>query len=416
MALSYRLVTAALLLFVAACSQLPARTGGTNHLTPQAFGTPQNDEIFDLASYSGGVYAVGKTGGSLYAASRGSSDAFITKIGSDKRTLWSRQFGTSGDDRVSRVVTDSSSNVYVFGSTTGDLTRPNRGGSDFFLRKYSASGRTLWTLQFGLETNDTPLDLVTTSKGVYVVGQSAGKGFFLYRYNFGGGTWWKRQLRTASSASSSPSFSLDSAGNVYVSGTTTNVPVPDLPGETGSDIRLEKFSGSGARLWTKVYNFSYEDYAAQIVAHGSSVFLLASVYEFRDDNSTYALYNFSGNGELNRSTYLGPDDSYDLQLSNDVRLDADGSGIYTDTLTDYYRTNDPDMPNERTLKRYRLDGTLVWERGGWTQVGTPTAVAERGTGEVYVGGYTGSAYNPDAPSDALLVKLSAATGATVWSK
>lgn len=371
MALFYRPVTAALLLLVAACSQLPARTGGTNHLTPQAFGTPQNDEIFDLAGYSGGVYAVGKTGGALYAANRGSSDAFITKIGSDKRTLWSRQFGTSGDDRVSRVVTDPSSNVCVFGSTTGDLAHPNRGGSDFLLRKYSPSGRTLWTLQFGLETNDTPLDLVTTSNSVYVVGRSAGKGFFLYRYNVGGGTWWKRQLRTASSASSSLSFSLDSAGDVYASRTITSVPVPDLPGETGSDIRLEKFSGSGARLWTKVYNFSYEDYAAQIVAHGSSVFLLASVYEFRDD-SAYALYNFSGNGELNRSTYLGPDDSYGLQLSNDLRLYADGSGIYTDTLTDYYRTNDPDRPSERTLKRFRLSGTLVREQRGWTQAGTPT--------------------------------------------
>lgn len=412
MAPSYRLVAAALLLLVTACSQLPARTGGTNNLTPQAFGTPQNDEIFDLASYSGGVYAVGNTTGSLYAANRGSSDAFITKIGSDKRTLWSRQFGTPGSDRASHVATDAGGNVYVFGNTTGNLARTSGGGTDFLLRKYSAAGNVVWTRQFGLETNDTPLDLVSTRDSVYALGSSAGKGFFVYRYNFSGGTWWKRQLRTSLE---SPELSLDAAGNVYVAATVEGE-VVDVGFELQTyDIRLEKFSGGGALLWARVYDFSENDIAYQVVAHGGRVFVLANRYYFSDDDSAYVLYAFSGAGDLERAQALALNNSYDQQLSNSLRLFIGGSGIYTDTLTDYERLNDPDKPDERTLRRFRLDGTPVWEKD-FLAFGTTTAVAERGTGEVYVGGYTGSAYNPAVPSNALLLKLSAATGATVWSK
>ena len=406
----YRLLAAALLLTVAACSQVP--DDPTAALSPQAFGTPQNDEVLDLTRYSGGVYAVGNTKGSLYAANQGNTDVFITKIGSDKRTVWSRQFGNTGDDGVSKVATDGGGNVYVFGSTTGSLARTNRGGTDFFLRKYSSAGNVVWTLQFGLETNDTPIDLVTTSNSVYVVGSSAGKGFFLYRYTFSGNTYWKRQLRTSLE---SPSISLDAAGDVYMTDTVDGQ-VIDVGFERRTyDIRLEKFSGGGALLWTRVYDFSEDDFAYQLVAHGGKVFLLANRYYVSDDDSAYVLYVFSDTGNLDRRQGLGLNDSYDQQLSNELRLFVDGSGIYTDTFTRYNQSTRPDMPDERVFRKYRSDGSLAWEKD-LLSFGTMTAVAERGAGEVYVGGYTGSAYRPAAQSDALLVKLNAGTGATVWNK
>lgn len=406
----YRLLAAALLLTVAACSQAPKTK--TAALAPQAFGTLQNDELLDVASYSGGVYAVGNTRGSLYAANRGNTDVFITNTSSDKRTVWSRQFGTAADDRVSDVKTDSSGNVYVFGNTAGNLARTNRGGTDFFLRKYGGAGNVVWTLQFGLETNDTPIDLVTTANSVYVVGSSAGKGFFLYRYTLAGNTWWKRQLRTSLE---SPLISLDAAGNVYLADTVAG-PVIDVGFDVQTyDIRLEKFSGGGALLWTKVHDVSEDDFAYQLIAHGGKVFLLANRYYFSDDDSAYVLYVFSDTGNLDRGQTLDLNGSYDQQLNNDLRLVVDGSGIYTDTFTRYDESTRPDMPDERSLKRYRFDGSLVWEKDFLT-FGTMAAVAERGAGEVYVGGYSGSAYNPTVQNDALLVKLNAGTGATVWNK
>lgn len=410
MTLFYRFAALALLFAVAACSRVPD-SGQTADLSPQAFGTPQDDEILALTSYSGGVYAVGSTSGSLYAANKGSGDVIVTKVGSDKRTVWSRQFGTPGLDWASHVATDAGGNVYVFGSTGGRLARDLRGASDFFLRKYSAAGVVVWTLQFGLETGDYPADLVTTKNSVYVVGESAGKGLFLYRFNLNGGIWWKRQLRVPNT-SSGPHLTLDSAGNAYVAGEVEGVYEPDIG--TNTDIKLLKFSGAGALLWDRTYDYSYDDSVYELSAQGDSIFLLGGTYEFADDDSSYALYRFSGNGDRNWGIYLGPANSNDLKLDAVITLHVDGSGFYTDTFIRYDRTFRPD-PDERLLKRYRFDGSLAWERD-WTAFGGSTAVAERGAGEVYVGGYDGDGNTPATPNDAYLLKLNVATGATVWRK
>lgn len=408
----YRLAAAALLLAVAACSQSPSPGLDVSaNLTSQAFGTPQDDEILALASYSGGVYAVGSTRGSLYAANEGSGDIIVTKVGSDKRTVWSRQFGTPGLDWASHVATDAGGNVYVFGSTGGRLARDLRGASDFFLRKYSASGGIVWTLQFGLETGDYPVDLVTTGNSVYVVGESSGKGYFLYRFNLNSSIWWKRQIRVPNTLSGQH-LTLDRAGNVYAAGEVEGVYEPDIG--TNTDIRLLKFSGAGAPLWDRTYDYSYDDSVYELIAQGDSVFLLGGTYEFADDDSSYTLYRFSGNGDRNWGIYLGPANSNDLKLNAVTTLHVDGSGLYTDTFIRYDRTFRPD-PDERLLKRFRFDGSLAWERD-WTALGGSTAVAERGAGEVYVGGYDGDGNTPATPNDAYLLKLNVATGATVWSK
>lgn len=409
----HRLVAFALLLCaVAACSQVPM-PGQVADLAPQAFGTPQNDKILDLTKYSGGVYAVGNTNGSLYVTNKGSGDVFVTKLGSDKRTFWGRQFGTSGDDKVTKVATDADGYVYLFGHTKGTLERANRGGYDFFLRKYTAAGRFLWTRQFGLETDDYPLDLVTTQNSVYVLGESDQKGYFVYRYTFSGGTYWKRQIGTASDASATPKLSLDGAGNVYVAKTIDGEVDPYF-GNT-SDIKLEKFSGAGTLLWTKVFNFAQDDYVSQIVASGNNVYLRGVRFDIPDDESFEWLGSVSGDGDLRWEGSIGVSSSYDSVFSGDTQLFVDGSGVYTDTVTVIDPPDDGPVSRERTLTKRSLGGSVVWEKDFLT-FGTATAVAERGTGEVYVGGYTGSAYNPAAQTDALLLKLSAATGATVWSK
>ena len=176
-----RLFAAALLFTVAACSQVSPPGGAQPGLGAQAFGTRQNDEVLALATYQGGVYAVGNTKGSLYAPNRGDTDVFITRVGSNKRTVWSRQFGTPNADEAAKVATDTSGNVYVFGQTGGALARALRGSSDFFLRKYTAAGSTVWTRQVGLEAGETPLDLRVTGNSVYAAGRSGGE-YVIYRY------------------------------------------------------------------------------------------------------------------------------------------------------------------------------------------------------------------------------------------
>ena len=54
---------------------------------------------------------------------------------------WTKQLGTSSDDRGHSVTTDSSGNIFVSGATEGGLDgNTSSGGNDMFLVKYNSSG------------------------------------------------------------------------------------------------------------------------------------------------------------------------------------------------------------------------------------------------------------------------------------
>jgi len=62
-------------------------------------------------------------------------------FGQSNTKQWTKQLGTSSDDRVNGVTTDSSGNIYVTGDTNGDLDgNTNSGSVDIFLVKYNSDG------------------------------------------------------------------------------------------------------------------------------------------------------------------------------------------------------------------------------------------------------------------------------------
>ena len=67
-----------------------------------------------------------------------SEEAFLS---SDYSTSWTKQMGTSSDDRTIGVATDSSDNVYVTGHTQEGLDgNTSAGGRDIFVVKYDSDG------------------------------------------------------------------------------------------------------------------------------------------------------------------------------------------------------------------------------------------------------------------------------------
>src|SRR5437773_1736936 len=77
--------------------------------------------------------------------------------GAARTELWTRQFGTAGDDSVGAIAVDAAG-VYV-------VTRELTGA---FVRKYDAAGNELWTRQFGTAG---PLAAVAVdASGLYVAG------------------------------------------------------------------------------------------------------------------------------------------------------------------------------------------------------------------------------------------------------
>ncbi len=142
---------------------------------------------------------------------------------------WIRQLGTSGTDYGHGVAVDGAGNVFISGSTDGNLDGINAGGTDAFLAKYNSAGNLLWTRQLGTSTTDAALSIAVDSAGnAFISGFTGGDlggtnaGYddaFLTKYNSDGNLQWTQQLGT-STTDWAHSVAVDGAGNAFISGFT----------------------------------------------------------------------------------------------------------------------------------------------------------------------------------------------------
>jgi len=146
---------------------------GGKHLWTRQFGTPQGDSVFGVAVNATGVYVAGPTEGSLQGTNKGYDDGFVRKYDHDGKHLWTRQFGTPEWDEVSGVAVDATG-VYAAGRTDGSLQGTNKGWTDGFVRKYDHDGKHLWTRQFGTPTRDYVEGVAVHAGGVYAAGYTWG--------------------------------------------------------------------------------------------------------------------------------------------------------------------------------------------------------------------------------------------------
>jgi len=165
------------------CGDQGSSTSGTTPPPPvswrgtQQFGTTGNDVGRGIVlDSSANIYITGSTDGNLDGnISSGLLDIFLTKFDSTGNKLFTRQFGTTGRDTGYGVVVDSSGNVYVTGSTEGILGASAFGLSDIFLAKFDSSGNLLFIKQLGTTGFDIGYGVTVDSSGnVYVTGSTEG--------------------------------------------------------------------------------------------------------------------------------------------------------------------------------------------------------------------------------------------------
>lgn len=149
--------------------------------------------IYNLYAASTGVFVVGRVQGSLSGQTAiGGFDAFLVKYDLLGNLVWTRQFGTPGDDAGYGVSADATG-VYVTGNTMAGST-----SSSGFLRKYDFNGNLDWTTQIGAPDGTAVGDsaIVLDSSGVYV-SISTSFNEFLIHYDLQGHQVWNFQMQSA---------------------------------------------------------------------------------------------------------------------------------------------------------------------------------------------------------------------------
>ena len=308
---------------------------------------------------SGNIYVVGISnanwGSPVRAYSGFSFDPFVAKLSPSGALLWNTFLGGEGDDVGQNIALDAAGNIYVAGTsnyTWGTPIRPYAGGMhDVWAAKLDAAGGLQWSTFLGGDQDD--------------------------------GTPW---------------LAVDSAGYVYVSGTSLSTwGAPINPFNANADGFIAKLSGSGALQWNTFFGSPDDELPWSITADSNgSLFVTGQSYvswgapvqpHSAGWNNDGFVAKFSGGGALQWNTFMGatgdPDGSY--RVTTDISGNVYVTGISNAT---WGSPVNPFASNEETFVA-KLDpgGVRQWNTflggAGYDQ---GMSIAVDAAGKVSVGG------------------------------
>lgn len=258
-----RLILSTIILAASLTGITADKVSGADILWTHQFGTALEDKVTGMGvDNSGNVYVVGSTIGVLPSqVAMGDIDAYVSKYNSNGDLVWTRQFGTAMGDLANSVAVTGEGTVYAVGITGGTFPdQTNFGQHDSFLRKYDSAGNELWTRQFGTDNQDEPLRVNLDSAGnIYIVGRTASDAF-ITKYDSSGNLLWTRQFGTPDGTVAWDVLAKNEIDRVYVAGYTYGA----FPGQTNlgyADAFLRAYDTAGNELWTRQFGTAHLDVA-----------------------------------------------------------------------------------------------------------------------------------------------------------
>ena len=189
---------------------------------------------------------------------------------------WNTFMGTVNDDTCNSIAVDDAGDIYVAGysqATWGSPVDDFSGNLDGFAAKLDSSGGLVWNTFMGSSNADNSTSIAVDSAGnVYVAGTSfagwggtatvnAFAGFedaFAAKLDSSGGLLWNTFMGS-SSQDDGNSIAVDSAGNVYVAGdsfATWGSPIRSFTDGAGNGFAA-KLNSSGGLVWNTFMGSGY---------------------------------------------------------------------------------------------------------------------------------------------------------------
>jgi uncharacterized delta-60 repeat protein len=368
-------------------------------LWARRYNGPTNDSDYATAlavDAQGNVYVTGYSGGI------GSNFDYATiKYSPTGQRLWARRYNGPGnsDDEATAVRLDSQGNVYVSGKSTGAGT-----GYDYATLKYSPSGDRLWARRYNGPGNgdDSAEALAVDAQGnVFVTGYSGGIGssadYATLKYSPSGDRLWARRYNGPGNGDdAAAALAPDSQGNVYVTGRSTGI-------GTGYDYATIKYNPSGARIWVKRYNglANGSDRASALSVDSQGNVYVTGGSGGVGSGSDYVTIKYSPSGGLLWARrYDGPandsDSAHALAVDGQGNVYVTGESYGTSSWGDYATIKYNPSGARIWVKRYNGPGNGD---------DSAYALAVDSQGNVYVTGY--SYGEGSTPPDYVTLKYSA---------
>jgi hypothetical protein len=183
--------------------------------------------------------------GTIDSLGAGGYDAFLIKTNANGDTIWTKSYGSTGDDYGYSVKQTLDSGFIIAGAM--DILGAQAG--DAFLIKTNSTGDTLWTKTYGGDSSDYATSVELTSDGGYIITgytKSFGAGkydVYLIKTNSTGDTLW---TKTYGSGYNDYGYSVKQTfdGGFIISGTFID-----------GNFYLIKTNSVGDTVWTKAFSF-----------------------------------------------------------------------------------------------------------------------------------------------------------------
>lgn len=243
------------------------------------------------------------TPGAFQTVRPGSEEGFIAKFNLSGNLLWATYYGSTSNDYINAITTDTAGNIIIAGhtqgttglSTTGTHLQVGNGGTDGFISKFDSTGQRIWGTYYG--GNDFERIVTVTS---------------------------------------------DSLNNVFIGGmtnSTTDLATTNAHQTTigsATDGCIAKFNTSGLLQWSSYFGGSENDLVSSLLYVNNQLYAsgwTASPNNMITPDAFVPVYNgsasegflatLSSNGQRQWATYFGGDGADDpkamaITLEEDV--------------------------------------------------------------------------------------------------
>jgi hypothetical protein len=223
--------------------------------------------------------------------------------------------------------------------------------------------------------------------------QSGNPDFFVIKYDASGVKQWTRQMGVVGAAAGSKGISVDSSGNVYVSG-DVNGPLDGVALTGTTDTFVVKFSSAGVKQWTRLIGgagaFTPEG-KVQIDRQGNIYVAAATNRGLYGETLTGSqdifIVKFDPNGSRLWSRQIGAAGAF--ALVNGLNVDNSGNATVTGFINGGLDGNVRVGTSDAFVVKYDASGNKQWTRqfGGSGGVARGYAVSNDQQGNVFVFGF-----------------------------
>ncbi len=273
----------------------------------------------DGASYVLGYNGRGYNGG----------DIALVKYSPSGEFRWAKSYdgGNENSNDIGKSVTSfkSGNNIFIYAACEVSVSGY---GNQAGVLKYDSSGNLLWSKIIPPGFNSTVTKIITDSSGnIYTAGGTSAEGFVI-KLNHNGDTLWIKKIPNPSGAYNSvvTDITADNSGNIYGTGKIYSL-------TSYFDMITFKYNSAGVLQWSKIYNYGqFDDYGNALVLNSGFVYVTGGSDPSNwQDDIVLIKYNASTGDSVWVKRYNGVSSQYDV--ARDVTADAAGN-IYITGQTD----------------------------------------------------------------------------------